>query len=261
MVKLENLDNGRLFQIFHISKKHFDKVYYIPYKNALRECKLVKLITKLTMEKGVYNTPKLYKNQILYLNISGCGIVGFEEKFWLDIDVYNSPSDYVNRKSVNIFFNLIYTLKLEEIINHIVGKDVVSYSNYHNSIITYKWNGTKVERIIPTIPSTIIQDKYGIKFDEELTFDFTYCYAKYKDCKDNSLLEIVTFEDEENPFEWEFDKLIEQTQELRNSLYQLKLKIGENKLNGKVNLNDELEDNINKLYSHLDKVEITFYEM
>lgn len=189
MTKLVSSDTiNNVFSMQVIPDKLFKEPSYIVYNNKLRECILKKVIDRLG--KDVQHE--------YIVDIAGVGEVKLN-----NIYLY---SDIENYKKGNVEFFTKYPGGAEYCVSDFINTFICECCSTGGweKIYTYKWDGLflKVERVPFMIPNAIIQDQYGIDFDDlEEKYDLSGCYCDVNTCKKYNDVDVVKFEKIEKPTE------------------------------------------------------------
>lgn len=171
----------------------FNKVYYVEYKGALRQCKLI-----CTKFDGLGGYPEYV------LEVAGEGIVSieFDRKGLKDSWYYKTTAPSILYEDVDSFLN---NRPIEDEYgttnNCRNSKFLEPLFQYHTpcnnegSIYTWKWNGTKAELIVHNndheIPWSWDKDGFHCELNSHWYKD---CYRSKEECERNNEIKIVTFD-------------------------------------------------------------------
>lgn len=240
MIKLKRPHSSFNYEINVLTQNDFNRVFYIKYKNAFRQCKIVSVETHLFNLCNDNSNIYAFFTQKIKLNIAQIGEVT------LCLDRNKSSNDYqyyafydsfiqFENKSLEFDTRLRGCELLSNIINIICDRKVC-YDDYNHNISTYKFNGIEPVTSILECPNLIIQDKNGFSFGVETTSSFVNCYSNIKDCKLNNSVKIIKFDDEENN---ELE-IIDTLDDIKNKTIELKSLINKLSNLNKNNIDDEI---------------------
>ena len=166
----------------------FDKVYYIVFSNALRECKFIKTI-------GNGNDIPLY-----VLDIANIGIVNIQAlrqqefhswyyKSKIKSVLYESIADYQNNKPIIDDYGSTSNCYNSNFIRPLFKFH--RPCNCGGSTYTWKWNGYKADQYITSLHNVEWSwDKNGFhcSLNEQIG-----CYKSEQECINNNQISVITF--------------------------------------------------------------------
>lgn len=224
--------NSSSKNLFIANQDLFNKVIYVVYDGALRQCKLVRIETKFVK---VENAISIHQQAILNVAQKGCVAFKlyntcqtFDEMMairdnrlylYLSVDAYKANvSHQIDCWVSKISKEMQLTDVVDKIANQ--GRKVV-FTNKYIGIQTYKWNGVKAEKQIVSLPN-IVQYPNGLYFEEE--FDTIDMYGDAKECTNMNEIKVVNFnekEESQNNVQMVLDELFQDCKTIQNHLQEL----------------------------------------
>ena len=175
-------------EILKCNAKH-DRIYYVEYQNALRECKFLK-----TIGKG-YDIP------MYVLNIAKIGIVTIQALRQRDFHrwYHASKIQSVLYASIEDFQNKNPLIDAYGSMNNCYNSQFITpLFKYHQpcncggSTYTWRWNGYQAVRHIVSLSDIVWSwdNNYGFQCSLNEQID---CYKTEQDCLDSNQIRVITF--------------------------------------------------------------------